>query len=209
MLVQALRFHGNSAANAGVASGAYRNTFDFTEDEKLAVLVKDLYDEFERRRQEKWAMVIRGRNEVLTARRIAATRDLHAFCGRLMNSCPTRGGPVFDALLSLLGTGIVNNERIPLLFEKVRTIMTGRCRFSEDVDEKVISNGESYVHAPSDLAKRLCDVIGKDLFAGIEAEMYGTFGWAYRVSDIPNRHGHCVSHPNPALVTTFKGFKFN
>ena len=125
LVVQALRFHTNSSANSGATSGAYKNTFDNTEDDKLEVLVKDLYEEFERKRKESWASVVRGRNEVLTARRIVSTRDLHAFCGRLMNSCPTRGGPVFDAVLGLLCTGVVNNERIPLLFEKIRTIMTG------------------------------------------------------------------------------------
>ncbi|CAM9692061.1 unnamed protein product [Heterosigma akashiwo] len=38
--------------------------------------------------------------------------------------------------------------------------------------------------------------------------MRGTVGWVYRPSDIPNRHGHCNSNPNPDLVKTFKGFDF-
>jgi hypothetical protein len=132
-------------ANSGVASGAYKNTFDNTEDDKLMVLVADLFAEFERKRKENWAAVIRGRNETLTARRIACTRDLHAFCGRLMLSCPTRGGAVFDALLALLCTGQVNGAPIPLLVDKVRAIMKGCCRFSAEVDEKVMSNGERCV----------------------------------------------------------------
>lgn len=64
MMVQALRFYTNSLANHGAESGAYKNTYDNTEDEKLAVLVKDVYEEFERKRKEHWAAVVRGRNEV-------------------------------------------------------------------------------------------------------------------------------------------------
>ena len=30
--------------------------------------------------------------------------------------------------------------------------------------------------------------------------MRGVSGWVYRESDLPNRHGHCNSHPNPLLT---------
>ena len=50
-----------------------------------------------------------------------------------------------------------------------------------------MSNGESYVHLPPETAKRLCEVIGKELWAKIESEMIGTWGWVYRMSDIPVR----------------------
>lgn len=58
------------------------------------------------------------------------------------------------------------------------------------------------------MAKRLCDVLGKEAFARIESQMNGVYGWTYRESDMPNRHGHCNSNPNLLLVKQFTGFKF-
>jgi len=205
MCLQALRFATNTSANQGVANNAYKNTIEFTD--KIEDLVAELYADFERKRSENWAASARVGNDILTAKRIAATTAIEPFIGRLLKSCPTRGGGVWDALLALCMGGKVHDARIPHLELKVRAILTGRINITDDNSLSIISEGQSWIHCPADVARRLQEVIGKDEFGQIEASMYGYWGHAYRESDLANRHGFHRSHPNPRLAYNFNGFK--
>merc|ERR1712039_359661 len=107
--------------------------------------------------------------------------------GRCLVSCPTRGGDVFNCMVALLGS-----SRVPLLREKIEAVLTGKCD-----GHPTISDGSSWVHCPTETARQLQDAIGEEAFMQIELAMYGTWGHVYRQSDLPNRHGHCTSNPNP------------
>jgi len=130
------------------------------------------------------------------------TCDLEAFAGRILVSCPTRGGDVFERVVSLLTTGRVDSVPISNLSEKVKTILTGKLG-----EEAVIAKGTSWAHCAIETARKLQEVVGEDVFMQIQLEMCGTWGHVYRQSDIPNRHGHCNSSPNPELTMKFAGFK--
>jgi len=202
MLIQALQFVGNDTMNEAVAAGHYLDTFSCLADDKCnaeAIICGALHDRFENLRREKVAACVAKRNALCTAQRIVATSDLDAFAGRCLVSCPTRGGEVFNCLVALLAAG---SEEVPNLSEKVAAIMTGK------IDGTVvISEGSSWVHCPVETARRLQDAVGEEEFAKIELMMRGTWGHVYRESDLPNRHGHCNSHPNTELVVSFSGFR--
>merc|ERR1712060_241355 len=153
----------------------------------------------ENTRREKLAACVEKRNALRTAQRIVATTDADAFAGRCAVSCPTRGGEVFHCLVALLANG---DARVPLLKEKVRTIMTGKL-----AEAVVIAEGSSWIHCPVETARQLQAIVGEEEFAQIELSMRGTWGHVYRQSDIPNRHGHCNSNPNGSLTMSFNGFR--
>ena len=153
------------------------------------------------------AAVLRTRNSLATAKRIACSTSIVGVAGRLMAACPTRGGAVFNSLVGLLARGECDGQPIPMLRKKVRAVLTGKMRINaEDERMDVIANGESWVHAPLATVERLAAVVGEESFTQIEVSMYGHVGHVYRESDIPNRHGYHNSHPNPSLAVSFKGF---
>ncbi|CAD7960857.1 unnamed protein product [Amoebophrya sp. A25] len=71
-----------------------------------------------------------------------------------------------------------------------------------------IAGGTSWVHCQANIAEKFEKILGVDTFSQIELCMRGKAGWVYRESDIPNRHGHCNSHPNKSLFMDFSGFSF-
>ena len=203
MLIQALQYCSNNLINTATANGTYKNTFDFISDDKIDQLVTDIYNEFERKRQENWNSIIKTKTDLSIARRIVVTRDIDSFMGRLMKSCPTRGGTVFDNVVSLCST----DNNIPLVAEKIKIILTGKYKYGENAPVSVISNGESWIQCAPETVKRFINIIGSEQFLQIELCMHGNSGWVYRQSDIPNRHSHCNSNPNPHLRWNFSGFK--
>jgi len=205
MLIQALRFVGNDHMNEAVANGRYLDTFGCLADEEHigpghaeAMICGQLHERYESVRQEKSTACVEKRNALLTAQRILASSDLNAFAGRCLVSCPTRGGEVFNCVVTLLAAG---GKQAPHLCEKVKAILTGKI---EEI--AVISEGSSWVHCPLETAKQLQDAVGADEFGRIQLAMRGTWGHVYRASDIPNRHGHCISNPNTELTMSFSGF---
>jgi len=212
MLIQALQFVGNDVMNDAVKNGQYINTFDCFEGSgdtgrDAACICETLHERFEQNRREKLSACVERRNALITARRILATADLTAFAGRCDVSCPTRGGSVFENVVGLLTACSGDSsmaKAIPHFPEKVVAILTGK------IDEHaVIAAGTSWVHCPAETARRLREAVGVDAFAKIELLMHGTWGHMYRESDLPNRHGHCNSNPNPCLTQTFHGFGFD
>lgn len=204
MLIQALQFVGNDVMQEGVKKGQYLNTFDCLAADHggIARICGQLHERFEQRRREKLSACVEQRNALLTARRIVAASDLDAFAGRCYVSCPTRGGAVFHCVVALLGaSGGGCRVAVPYLCEKVRAVLTGKIG-----DRAVIAEGSSWVHCPVETAQRLRDAVGAEEFTNMELSMHGTWGHVYRESDIPNRHGHCNSHPNADLVQRFRGF---
>lgn len=205
MMIQSQQFIGNDTMNKAIAKGYYLNTFDcLAEGEEGAErLCSLLHDRFEQQRSEKWQACVERRNALHTAKRIIATEDLNAFAGRCFVSCPTRGGLVFECVVALLIATSTGNATIPRLREKVAAMLTGKVH-----EKPVISEGTSWVHCPLETARRLQDVVGEDEFSKIQVSMHGTWGHVYRASDLPNRHDHCNSNPNPDLTQRFSGFKF-
>eukprot|EP01002_Notosolenus_urceolatus_P010481 NODE_374_length_2155_cov_15.631529_g299_i0.p1 GENE.NODE_374_length_2155_cov_15.631529_g299_i0~~NODE_374_length_2155_cov_15.631529_g299_i0.p1 ORF type:complete len:667 (+),score=241.82 NODE_374_length_2155_cov_15.631529_g299_i0:238-2001(+) len=206
MVLQALQYHSNDRMNQAVASGAYvdTRTADF------AAVTAAWAADVDRRRREKHTANMAAVADISTARRIVATADLLAFAGRLMCMAPTRGGNVFDSLVAEIASGCMSGQRgrgIPLLAEKVRVLMTGKMSLA-GTSYDVLARGESWIHCPLGTAAKFREVVDEEAFGAIEAAMHGTWGWVYRESDIPNRHGHCNSAPNPLLASNFKGFRF-
>jgi len=98
-------------------------------------------------------------------------------------------------------------DRIPLLAMKVRALLTGRLSHIKHGEQKVVmARGESWTTCPDEIVERFRFATGSEEFSKIELDMRGTWGWVYRESDIPNRHSHCNSNPNPALCGSFEGF---
>merc|ERR1719160_1707498 len=96
---------------------------------------------------------------------------------------------------------------IPQLAEKLRVLLTGKIRLKGQEEERdLLADGSAWVHCPEETARRILEALGEEEFARIEASMHGNWGHVYRLSDIPNRHGHCNSNPNPALTKRFRGF---
>ena len=201
MLIQALQYCSNNLMNTACANGSYKNTYDYID--KIDQLVTDIYNEFERKRRENWNAIVKTKSDLLIARHIVVTRDLDSFMGRLMKACPTRGGTVFENVVSLCST----DPAIPLLAEKIKILMTGKYRYGENSPVSVISNGEAWIQCGPETVKRFISMIGSEAFSQIEMSMYGSSGWVYRLSDLPNRHSHCNSNPNPLLRWNFSGFK--
>jgi hypothetical protein len=208
MLIQALQYVGNDTMNDAVSKDRYLDTFrcladEVQEGQKDAEtrICGQLHERFEDNRREKLAAQVEKRNALRTAQRILATADLDAFAGRCAVSCPTRGGDVFNCVVALLAAG---RSDVPYFSEKVAAILTGKVG-----DDIVFSGGSSWIHCPTDTARQLQEAVGKEEFVRIELAMHGTWGHVYRESDIPNRHGHCNSQPNPTLTMNFSGFSFS
>lgn len=206
ILIQALQFVGNDAMSQGITSGSYLNTFDcLLEANGAARICGQLHERFEQHRREKLSACVEQRNCLITARRIVGASDLDAFAGRCFVSCPTRGGLVFECVVSLLaacgGGDHMTEPAVPHLREKVAAVLTGKVG-----ERPVIADGSSWVHCSLDTAQRLRVAVGEEAFMKIELAMHGTWGHVYRSSDIPNRHGHCNSNPNKGLVQCFSGF---
>ena len=229
MLAQALRFSANDLANAGVADGSYVDTHsalrrstaggrvanngDGGVDAAARAILEPPHAALEGRRTEKDNAAQDAVRTLATARRIVRTTDPLAFAGRMLAAgVRTRGGTVFDHVVSLLVTGRVDGGvRVPLLADKVRALLTGRLRVHDNnatdaPPVKMFARGESWVSCPLETARKLREAIGEDAFLAIELDMRGHWGHAYRVSDIPNRHGHHNSNPNPLLARSFRGF---
>jgi len=218
ILIQALTYRQKAAMKGGVNSGDYKNTFDFITQEggKSRVslsLMEHVHATFERKRKEHWEASLIHKGDLQTAESLVCCRDPMALAGRLLANCPTRGGNIFQNFVSLLcvsstnASGKVKANPIPLLEQKVRVILTGKLAVVEGGHEDaVISRGESWTTCPPDTVARLRCAVGDEIFTSIELSMRGTWGWVYRESDIPNRHGHCNSNPNPDLGGSFSGF---
>ena len=165
------------------------------------------HGEYEETRERSWDALMTKKINYIQAKKLAACTDIVSFAGRMMAFCPIRGGEVFFNLVAILTQGQVNGKSIPLLEEKIRLIMTGKAKFSDNAESvAVMADGTSWVHCPANTAQQLKDVLSESQWSAIEISMHGVSGWAYRPSDIPNRHGYHVSHPNPSLVTSFSGF---
>ena len=210
MLIQALQYSSNSKMNSACANGIYKNTLEALASENISEFVKEIYDSFEKNRRENWDSHVKRRNDLICAKQVASCNDVFAFTGRMLKFAPTRGGGIFNSIVGILLTGAVDNKPIPLLEKKVRLVMTGKITLIDGAEAKsALSGGSSWIHCPTENARRFNELIGPDAWVAIENSMYGTWGWVYRSSDIPNRHGYHNSHPNPSLTSSFRGFNLN
>eukprot|EP01084_Bolivina_argentea_P018255 33989_1 len=139
------------------------------------------------------------------AKNIIMTQNMFSFCGKILKLCPTRGGKIFDNLCSLLFDNKINGNLIPLYDEKLKIIMNGKYKKKEN-KYKIISAGLPWIRCPLNNVIKFKSVIGDKKWKIIEKSMHGRYEHRYRESDIPNRHGHCNSNPNPSLVQYFTGF---
>jgi len=205
LVLQALQFCSNDLVNSGVSSGSYKNSIEYFD--KIQEILEHIHAFFDTSRKQNWETSIRDKNTLITAHQILATKNIWAYIGRMMKTCPTRGGVVFDAVVAYLHSPPPNLLPISHLATKIEIIFTGKFKSGSDESELVVhAEGNSWVHCSTDVAKKLKTVLGAEQFALIESKMYGHWGWIYRPSDIPNRHGNCNSHPNPLLGRNFSGF---
>eukprot|EP00300_Choanocystis_sp_HF-7_P006748 c14883_g1_i1.p1 GENE.c14883_g1_i1~~c14883_g1_i1.p1 ORF type:complete len:1029 (+),score=254.05 c14883_g1_i1:85-3087(+) len=204
MVTQAIRFHRNETARQ-THQTEYPECLGLTEADAKKVL-QVLVDRENENQKLNWNAIVEKRNAFIIAGRTLKAKSLDVFIGRLMACCPTRGGLAWDALVGMLKMGQVMGEPIPKLNEKIRVVLTGKLRTKADEPLKVLANGTAWTWCPLDVAEALREHVGRDQFENIEVDMYGTTGWVYRLSDLPNRHGHSNSHPNPLLTTKFAGF---
>jgi 2'-5' RNA ligase len=197
MLVQALNHCGAHAATQ-VEQGRWLNTVDATPAE----ILEPIHAAYEAARREKWSAVLVDKNASLMALSMARCVSKRAFCGRALAACPTRGGRVFDMLVALLCT----DPQWPELQFKMRCILTGK--YNGD-SARPLFGGLAWVHCSANTALRIREIMGKQEFAAVELQMHGRVGWVYRESNIPNRHGHNNSNPNPQLTRNFDGFELD
>jgi len=195
MVVQCLRFYSNDAMNSAVLNKTFFNAH--TDSQQILVAA---HQDFDSQRQNMTANRIEQIRALEIARRAVLTDDMGVFLGRMMVYAPTRGGKIFDTILSLLvdRTG----KPAPLLGEKMNVIFTGQYREHRDAEKvfDVISNGIAWFPDRSTI-ERVKQALGEDQWDDLDRLMRGrTCGHVYRLSDIPNRHGFHNSHPNPRLV---------
>ena len=195
MIVQCLRFHSNDSINSAVLDKTFFNAQ--TDPEQILVAA---HKEFDSNRERMTTNKIEQIRALELARRIVLTDDMNVFMGRMMVYSPTRGGRIFDTVLSLLFDR--SQKQVPLLMEKIILIFTGRHKEHRDAEKEfnVISRGLAWFPDRS-IINQVKEVLGEDQWDELDRTMRGrTCGHVYRLSDIPNRHGYHNSHPNPLLV---------
>jgi len=212
MLVQSLRFLRNdSYTDATTKTNEFvdfrcRHDNDETKAQVQQVLAKS-HAIFEHRRDNDFKSMLQQQRSSLLARRIVNTKDMWSFAGRQMCYCPTRGGPVWDMLLAQLQDPTIKN--VPLRLEKIRLLFLGK--FDDGGKTYApLADGNGWAGVSPTLVNKFVGIIGKDELIKIDLAMRSTVcSHQYRPSDIANRHGFHVSHPNPRLNYTFGGFGFS
>ena len=195
MIVQCLRFYSNESMNSAVLD----KTFYKAQNNPEQILIA-AHNEFDRNRERMTNNRIEEIRALELGRRIVLTNDIGVFLGRMMVYAPTRGGKIFDTVLSLLLDR--SQKQPPLLHQKVSIIFTGRYKEHRDaeVEFDVLSNGVAWFPDRS-VINRVKETISDEEWDSLDQLMRGrTCGHVYRLSDIPNRHGFHNSHPNPKLV---------
>ncbi|CAF4264461.1 unnamed protein product [Rotaria sp. Silwood2] len=195
MLVQCLRFYSNESINSAVLNKTFFNVQ--TDFERILIVA---HEEFDANRENLAKNKIEQIRALEIARRTVLTNDIGVYLGRMMVYAPTRGGKIFDTILSLLLDR--SQKQVPLLAEKISIIFTGRYKEHRDAEKEfdVLSNGIAWFPDRS-IITRVKEALGEDQWDDLDRLMRGrTCGHVYRLSDIPNRHGYCNSHPNPLLV---------
>eukprot|EP00743_Colponemidia_sp_Colp-15_P006324 GILK01006803.1.p1 GENE.GILK01006803.1~~GILK01006803.1.p1 ORF type:complete len:1005 (+),score=180.37 GILK01006803.1:96-3110(+) len=198
MLVQALRFCSNTLVNAGVTSGSYINTHD----DPAQVLIS-MHEELESQRKMYWESYAESQRALERAKRIVATTDLWAFVGRIKAETGSRGGSVFDMTCGLLQDA---TYAVPLRSDKIRALILGRVVLGEGEYKQeypFIAHGNAW-NMDATVSGKFKEVLTEDEVISLQLMLRGRVAsHVYRLSDIPNRHGHCNSNPNPLLVYTF------
>jgi hypothetical protein len=195
MLVQCLRFYSNESINSAILNKTF---FNAQTDYQQILLVA--HEELDAHRQKMTTNKIEQIRALELARRVVLTSDIGVFLGRMMVYAPTRGGKIFDTIISLLVER--SQKQVPLLEEKISVIFTGRYKEHRDAEKEfdVLSNGLAWFPDRS-INNRVKEALGEDQWDVLDRLMRGrTCGHVYRLSDIPNRHGYHNSHPNPKLV---------
>ena len=195
MLVQCLRFYSNEAINSAVLNKTFFNAQ--TDSQKILVVA---HEEFDAYRQRLTTNKIEQIRALELARRAVLTNDIGVFLGRMMVYAPTRGGQIFDTIISLLLDR--SQKQVPLLAVKISVIFTGRYKEHKDAEKEfdVLSNGLAWFPDRS-IINRVKEALGDEQWDDLDRLMRGrTCGHVYRLSDIPNRHGFHNSNPNPNLV---------
>eukprot|EP00698_Gefionella_okellyi_P000534 TRINITY_DN10479_c0_g1_i2.p1 TRINITY_DN10479_c0_g1~~TRINITY_DN10479_c0_g1_i2.p1 ORF type:complete len:908 (+),score=210.31 TRINITY_DN10479_c0_g1_i2:97-2820(+) len=128
------------------------------------------------------------------------TQSVAHFAAMLRHLCPARGGSVFAAVRdAVLGVGTDDPQAlqlcVPAAAQKIAFIVTGMV----PVHGRVLSPwaaGPQYAQC----VRRMLSELAPRLLVELEELMGETVvKHEYRWSDIPNRHGHCTSNPNPLL----------
>ncbi|CAF1315590.1 unnamed protein product [Adineta steineri] len=195
MLVQCLRFYSNESINSAILNKTFFNAQ--THYEQILTVA---HEEFDSNRQKLTTNKTEQIRALELARRVVLTNDIGVFLGRMMVYAPTRGGKIFDTIISLLADR--SQKQVPLLAEKINIIFTGRYKEHRDAEKEfdVLSNGLAWF-ADRSIINRVKEALGEDQWDDLDRLMRGrTCGHVYRLSDIPNRHGFHNSHPNPNLV---------
>jgi hypothetical protein len=199
MIIQCLRFYSNESINSAILNKTFFNAQ--TDYQQILFIA---HEEFDANRQKMITNKIEQIRALELARRIVLTNDIGVFLGRMMVYAPTRGGKIFDTLLSLLLDR--SQKQVPLLAEKISIIFTGCYKEHRDAEKEfdVISNGLAWFPDRS-IINRVKEALGEDQWDDLDRLMRGrTCGHVYRLSDIPNRHGYHNSHPNTNLVVQWK-----
>lgn len=199
MIVQCLRFYSNESINSAILNKTFFNAQ--TDYQQILIAA---HEEFDANRQKISINKIEQIRVLELARRIVLTNDMGVFLGRMIVYAPTRGGKIFDTVLSLLLDR--SQKQAPLLAEKISVIFTGRHKEHRDAEKEfdVLSNGLAWFPDRS-IINRVKEALGEDQWDNLDRSMSGrTCGHMYRLSDIPNRHGYHNSHPNPKLVVQWK-----
>ena len=145
MLVQCLRFHSNESIN----SARWNETFFSCQTDAERIL-RVAHEHFDANRQKLTDNRIEQIRALELARRIVLTSDIDVFLGRMMVYAPTRGGKIFDTVLSLLLDR--SQKEAPLLAEKVTVIFTGCYKEHRDADKEfpALSQWRRLVSRPID-----------------------------------------------------------
>lgn len=132
MLVQSLRYCSNTLVNSAVSSGQYKNTW-----ENPAEALTSMHDEFEKTRQQEHSNAVEEQKYLVLAKRTISCKNLFSFVGRLLKYCPTRGGKIFENIVSLLHDSMV---KVPHRYDKLKILYTG-CIQKGELEKPAIAKG--------------------------------------------------------------------
>lgn len=217
-LVQGLRLHSNAKVNQAVGATPCEYHEVHTPEGRAAVL-NLAHGHFAGQDEGRVNAQMEAARVTLCARRVATAPTLWSFAGRLLLRCPTRGGDVFTSLVEQLqqassdavggeagAPGLVGLDPV-LTHAKVEMLFTGVVKDPGDGEEgkefAVLAQGNAWL-ADALVMRKFREAMGTEHFDALMVRLRGRVcAHVYRVSDIPNRHGHHTSNPYKGHIQRF------
>lgn len=166
----------------------------------LDSILDDVHERFVDEQDNKTRNSVRTEEEAIVAKSIAGSIDLPSFAVLLRRFCPTRNGAIFYKVVDALVHNHDKDKLLALLKNEVK---------SKPIYKDYLQDRVWIPFGGLEQIKKIRNIVGAAELSAIEREHVRLGRWTghlYRASDLPNRHGHCNSKPNPSLMYPFRGW---